>query len=489
MRDYTDHALDTARALGASYADVRVSEKRNQHISVKNGLVEAVAESTSAGFGVRLLVNGGWGFSSSYLLTFGEIDRVVDQAVQIAKASALVRSPKSDGSHLGPAVTSVGSYTTPYEIDPFTVPLGDKVELLLEADRHMRAVQGIAITSGTMHFQREHKYFANSEGAFIEQLLVESGSGISAMASAQGEFQRRSYPNSFGGQYVTGGYEHIRTLDLVGNAERVASEAVALLSAPPCPGGTFDLIIGGSQVALQVHESCGHPIELDRVFGTEAAYAGTSFLTPEKLYNFQYGSEIVNIVADATTPTGLGTFGFDDEGIPAQRTDIVRDGQFVGYLTNREEAQRLHRIIPDAPEISNGTMRADGWNRLPLIRMTNINLLPGSWTVDNLIAATENGLYLDINRSWSIDDRRLNFQFGCEVAYEIRGGKLGRMLRDPIYTGITPEFWRSCDAICDESDWVLWGLPNCGKGQPSQLSHVGHGASTARFRNVRVLGS
>ncbi len=486
MRDYTDRAMDVAESFGASYADIRVTEKRTQRIVVKNGLVEGVEETNSLGFGVRVLLDGAWGFASSYLLAFEEIERVVEQATRIARASALVRSPKSGGVHLGPPVTSVGSYTTPYETDPFYVPLTEKIEVLLAADREMRAVQGISITNGTMNFQREHKFFANSEGAFVQQILVESGAGISAMAAAQGEFQRRSYPNSFGGQFVTGGYEHMQRMALAENAGRIATEAVALLSAPACPGGTFDIVISGPQVALQVHESCGHPIELDRVFGTEAAYAGTSFLTPDKLYNLQYGSEVVNIVADATVPHGLGTFGYDDEGVPAQRTDIVKDGRFVGYITSREDAQKLHRIRPDAPETSNGTMRANDWNRLPLIRMTNINLLPGDWKVDDLIADTENGLYLDMNRSWSIDDKRLNFQFGCEVAYEIKNGKLGQMYKDPIYTGITPEFWNSCDAISD--DWTLWGLPNCGKGQPSQLGHVGHGASTSRFRNVRILG-
>lgn len=489
MRDYTDRALSVAEQLGASYTDIRISHKLIQHLGVKNGRIEAVHEESSDGFGVRVLVDGAWGFASSYLLTSAEMERVVEQAIAIAAASALVRSPHSDGVSLGAPVRTVGQYETPHRIDPFEVSVSEKLALLLEADRLMRSVEGIAITSGTMDFQREHKFFANSEGAFIEQTLIESGAGISAMASAQGEFQRRSYPNSFGGQFVTGGYEFIDDLRLLDHAERIASEAVALLSAPPCPGGTFDVIISGPQVALQVHESCGHPIELDRVFGTEAAYAGTSFLTPDKLYNLQYGSEIVNITADATSSTGLGTFGYDDEGVPAQCTEIIKDGRFVGYITNREDAQKLHRLVPEAPATSNGTMRADGWNRLPLIRMTNINLLPGNWTVDNLIADTQRGLYLDMNRSWSIDDKRLNFQFGCEVAYEIQGGKLGRLLKNPIYTGITPEFWNSCDAICNESDWKIWGLPNCGKGQPSQTGHVGHGASTARFRGVRILGT
>jgi TldD protein len=240
------------------------------------------------------------------------------------------------------------------------------------------------------------------------------------------------------------------------------------------------LILDGSQLALQVHESCGHPIELDRVFGSEAAYAGTSFLTTDRLGSFRYGSELVTMTADATLPGALGTFGWDDEGVPAQRTEVVKEGRFVGYLTDRENASRLG--LPG----SMGAARASGWNRIPLVRMTNVSLEPGTWTLDALIADTADGIYMETNRSWSIDDRRLNFQFGTEVAYAIKGGKRGGLLKNATYTGITPEFWRSCDAICDRDHWVAWGTPNCGKGQPSQTMHTGHGAAPARFRDVRV---
>jgi TldD protein len=259
-----------------------------------------------------------------------------------------------------------------------------------------------------------------------------------------------------------------------------------LLSAPQCPSGVTSLILDGPQLGLQVHESCGHPIELDRVFGTEAAYAGTSFLTPEKFRNFRYGSQIVNITSDAVTPGGLGTYGYDDEGVPAQKTDIVKNGQFVGYLTSRETASQLRKIHPDAPERSNGAMRADGWNRIPIIRMNNVSLQPGTWTLDDLIADTDDGIYMITNKSWSIDDKRLNFQFGTELAYEIKGGKRGRMLKNATYTGITPQFWAGCDAICNRDHWHVWGTPNCGKGQPGQTAHTGHGAAPARFRNVQV---
>jgi len=251
------------------------------------------------------------------------------------------------------------------------------------------------------------------------------------------------------------------------------------LSAEQCPQGTKDIIIHDSQLALQIHESCGHPIELDRVFGQEASYAGTSFLTPEKKGTFQYGSDKVTIYADATIPGGLGSFGYDDEGVPAQRTLIVDKGVFKNYLSSRETAHELG-------ELSSGAMRADGWNRIPIIRMTNINLDPGDWSLDEMIKDTKDGIYMETNKSWSIDDKRLNFQFGVEMAYEIKDGSLGRMLKNANYTGITYEFWRSCDAVAGEDEWHLWGLPNCGKGEPGQTAHVGHGAAPARFRNVKV---
>jgi TldD protein len=243
-----------------------------------------------------------------------------------------------------------------------------------------------------------------------------------------------------------------------------------------------DIILEGSQLGLQVHESIGHPIELDRVLGTEANFAGMSFLTLDKLGTLKYASDVVNVVADATPAhgPGLGTFAYDDEGVPAQATPIVKAGLFVGYLTSRETAAAVGQAR------SGGAMRAEGWNRIPLIRMTNISLLPGTWKLDDLIADTDDGIYMETNRSWSIDDRRYNFQFGTEIGWEIHAGKKTRMLKNPSYGGITTEFWNSCDAICGPEYWTLWGVPNCGKGQPMQAMGTGHGASPARFRKVQV---
>jgi len=486
LKTLTDRALNLAQVRGATYADIRIVRRRTQDLTVKNGVVEALSEDESQGFGVRVVVDGAWGFASSAHLAPDEVDRVTALAVQIARGSALF---KIHDVKLGPAVAHVGTYRTPVQVDPWDVPWEEKIDLLLKADKGMRATPGVTVASSSLGFVRENKIFANSEGAFLDQEIIESGGGIAALAvdRESGEVQERTHPNCFGHDQRTEGWEAILGMKLVDNAPRVGEEAVALLSADPCPSGTTTVILGATQLALQIHESCGHAIELDRVFGTEAAYFGTSFLTPEKYGNFRYGSGIVNLTADATLPGGLGTFCWDDEGVPAQRVPIVRDGIFCGYLTSRETAQQLREIVGDAaPETSGGAMRADGWRRIPIIRMTNVSLEPGEWEFDDLIADTDEGIYMELNRSWSIDDKRLNFQFGTEIAYEIKNGKMGRMLKNATYTGMTPQFWGSCDAICNENHWQVWGTPDCSKGRPDQVAHTGHGAAPARFRNVQV---
>lgn len=479
MKELLERALNMAQLRGASYADVRIVRREEESIAVKNGIVEALGHGQDQGLGVRVIADGAWGFASSAVLTTAEAERVAALAVNIARASALVKALDVD---IGPPVVSRGEYRTPVTTDPFGVPSERKIETLLKADGLMRKAPGVKVARGEMAFIRERKTFASTEGSWVEQEIVESGCGIEATAVQEGEVQVRSYPNSVGRHQMTRGYEFVEEMDLPGQAERIGAEAGALLRADRCPSGVMTVIIGGPQLALQVHESCGHPIELDRVFGSEASFAGTSFLTTDKLGTFRYGSPAVNITADSITPGGLGTFGWDDEGVPAQSTPIVREGVFVGYLMSRETARKLGKA-------SNGCMRASGWNRTPIVRMVNVSLEPGAWKLDDLIADTDAGIYMDLNRSWSIDDRRLNFQFGTEIAYEIKGGKLGRMLKNAIYTGITPEFWGKCDAVCDRDHWVVWGTPNCGKGQPMQTAHTGHGASPARFRGVEVRGA
>jgi TldD protein len=463
LKDALKNVLDAIKQK-VDYADVRLLTSRIERLKVKNGSVDSISDMTSKGFGFRVIVDGCWGFSSSSILTEEEAARVAEEAIEIARATRLAKTFDIDLGEMEPAVDT---YETKIVKDPFAIPLEDKIAVLLEADKIMGANPAIKTRECSCNSFLTDKIFLSTEGAEITQKIIECGGGITAFAVAEDDVQKRSYPNSWG-DTATRGFEFFEEMDLAGNAERTAEEAATLLKAPLCP-----------ELALQIHESCGHPIELDRVFGMEASFAGTSFLTVDKLGKFKYGSDKVFMTADATCEGGLGTFGYDDEGVPAQRTQIVDAGDFVGYISSRETASKLKQR-------SNGCMRADGWNRIPLIRMTNINLEPGEWDFDELIRDTREGILIDTNKSWSIDDKRLNFQFGTEVAWKIKNGKIEGMLKNPVYTGITPEFWGNCDAVCNEKHWHIWGVPNCGKGEPVQLAHVAHGTAPARFRKVRV---
>ncbi len=477
-RDLTDRALDTAAQLGAAYADVRVVHRQSESIAIKSGRVEGVSSGETEGFGIRVLVDGAWGFSSSSELNAAEADRIAGDAVRIARASATALRNRVRLDDRPPAR---GTFATPIEEDPFAVSLETKIGMLLAADVAANRPNGVSFTETRYDAMREHNTSAATDGSYTEQTLTHVGAGVEANAIEGDEHQRRSYPDADGGPFKAAGFEFVRGLALEANAERLGEEAVELLSAPQCPSGRFTLILDPSQLYMQIHESCGHPTELDRVYGTEASYAGTSFLTTDKLdEGFRYGSDLISIVADATAPGGMGTFGWDDEGVAAASVPIVKEGIFSGYLTSRETAPRIGRQ-------SGGAMRADGWNRIPLIRMTNLNLLPApGMSLDEIVADTDDGFYLASNRSWSIDDRRLNFQFATEVAYEIKGGRKGRLFKNPTYTGITYEFWRSCDAVGDERSYVMLGTPNCGKGEPVQGASVGHACSGARFRDVQM---
>src|SRR5262244_1330131 len=479
MWDLAAHSLDIAKLRGATYADARVMHLRQRDLTTKNGEVGTLAQSESIGIGVRVLANGAWGFASTDRLTKEGVAACAAEAVKIAKASALA---KRGDVVMAPEEAYVDSWQSPCQKDPFEIPLETQLALLLAADAEMRRVKGVTLTETDMQFRKIDSWFASSIGSLIHQRKVISGCGIGATSFQNDEIQKRSYPNSFGGQHALQGYELVESLDLMQHAPRVAQEAVALHAAAQCPQKTGTLILGGSQLGLQIHESVGHPIELDRVLGQEANFAGTSFLTLDQLNHLRYASPIVNVVADARIAhgPGLGTFAYDDEGVPAQSIDIIKDGEFRGYLSSRETAHLV------GLQRSGGTMRTESWNRLPMIRMTNVSLLPGAWSPQDLITDTDDGIFMDTNRSWSIDDRRYQFQFSTEIAWEIKGGKKKRMLKNPSYSGITTEFWNSCDAICSRDHWTLWGTPNCGKGQPMQTMGTGHGAAPARFRNVNI---
>ncbi|HZP18386.1 MAG TPA: TldD/PmbA family protein [Terriglobales bacterium] len=481
MRDLASSALNIATQRGASYADVRVVNDRSRALATKNGKIGNASDSQSEGCSVRVLADGAWGFASSADLRRSSVEAAAARAVDIAKASAMVK--QSDVTLVAEKPVTA-EWTTPHRIDPFSTSIEQNLDLLQKIDAELRSVQGVTLAETSMNFRREEQWFFSTEGSAIHQTKYTTGAGYVAYAFAGNEIQKRSYPNSFGGQWQNKGYELIEELKLLENARRIGEEAVALHSAAQCPEGVFDIILESSQLGLQIHESIGHPIELDRVLGMEANFAGTSFLTLEKLRTLQYGSELVNVVADARQEhgPGLGTFGFDDEGVPAQCTPIITQGLFTGYLSSRETAALI------GLQRSGGTLRAESWNRLPIIRMTNISILPGanSLTLEQLIASTDHGILMQTNRSWSIDDKRYNFQFGTEIGWEIKNGKRVRLLKNPSYSGITTEFWNSMDAICSREEWTLWGTPNCGKGQPQQVMGTGHGAAPARFRRVRV---
>jgi TldD protein len=470
--DAATAAVEAALAAGARYADARVMHRQYESMSARNGEIEELVRNESAGLGVRALIGSSWGFYAVPDMSDEMARSAGARAAEIATASAGLPAPLTD---LVPSAPAVGSWSSGCAIDPLAVPLSDKGDLLTAATLAMRE-HGAHHAEGLYQIWDTKKWFVSSEGHRIDQHIRECGGGISATAIGDGETQRRSFP-SYRGQYGTLGWELIDMIDLVAHAPHVAEEARALLTAPACPAGTTTLIIGGEQLALQIHESVGHAIELDRILGWEAAFAGTSWLDLNRLGELRYGSELMNITIDPTIPGALGSFGYDDEGTPATRRDAVRNGVWVGVLAGRDSAAVAGLDYA-------GSMRADGWARLPMVRMTNVGLEPGPHTLDEMIAATDDGILMDMNRSWSIDDKRLNFQFGCEIGWEVKNGKRGRMLRNPTYTGIGPVFWRSMDML--SSEIVPWGTPNCGKGQPGQAGHTGHPAAPARFTDVRV---
>ncbi|MCK5239164.1 MAG: TldD/PmbA family protein [Candidatus Thorarchaeota archaeon] len=478
MRDLTNKALETCSSEGASYADIRIVTVKDQDITIKKGNIDVLNLSTIKGFGVRVIANGGWGFAGSYDLDSKEIERVAKLAVRIGKASG---STRKEPLKLVDVEVVEAKYETKVKKDPFSVPVEEKLEVLQTAEQRLaKGGEMIKVSQSDYRAHQEDKVFASLEGAYIEQKIIWCGGGISVRAAAPGiPPQFRSYPGSFRGDFASRGQEHFDSLDLVANVDNTLNEVMELTKAEACPTERTTLLLDGHQLQLQIHESCGHPTELDRALGTEAAFAGTSFMTPDQLGNMKYGSEHVTMTADCTLEGGLGSYGYDDEGVKAKRVELVKDGLFLGYQTSRETAAQL------GLDYSSASMRADSPQRIPLIRMVNINLEPTGWKRNEIIEDTKDGILMSTNRSWSIDDKRLNFQFGTEIAWEIKNGEITRVLRNPTYTGITPEFWGSMDAS-SKDDWRLWGTPNCGKGQPVQVMYVGHGCGTARFHNVRV---
>ena len=468
-------ALETARGRGAEYADVRFENGRTERIEVRNGEVSTLRDDVTYGYGVRTLVDGAWGFAAADDLTPAGVDAAVARAVEIARASAAI------GTHRvgeAPKDVQVGEFATECELDPDVISLEQRIDLLAAAEYALHLHPRIRTGRARLDIWRTRKEFYSTIGSRILQDIRQIGSAIHALAVGDGDAQDRGWPGDRG-LYLTGGWEVVDRAGLIENAPRIAEEAVALLSAPQSPSGIKDIVLGGSQVSLQIHESCGHAAELDRALGWEANFSGMSFLSPELLGKLRYGSPLVNIQIDNTLAGGFATCGYDDEGSPSGISDIVRDGIFTGFEMSRDTARSIGRE-------TNACVRSQSWQHVPMIRMCNLNLLPGEHSLERLIGEVDDGIYMESNRSWSIDDRRLNFQFGCQIGWEIKRGKLGRMLKNPTYAGITPEFWASCDAVGDPSTWVPWGTPNCGKGEPMQVGRTTQAAAPSRFRQVQV---
>ena len=475
MLDLLARLMDSATAR-CDYADARHVVSRVETISVRNGRVDGLTRTAQEGIGVRVRVGGTWGFAAVRGDGERDAEQALSRAIVVAKSQPRMTDPVSAPEPPAAGEASFGEGT-----DPFEVALERKLDVLMAADAAMRGDPRVKVTEAHFAAYRDTRSFASTDGGRCVQESTECGGGISALAVEGDESQVRSFPGSHGSGVSQGAYEEFERLALVEAAPRVAEEAVALLSAPVCPTERTTLVLDGEQLALQVHESVGHAIELDRILGLEASYAGTSFLSADGLDSFRYGSELMNVTADATVPGGLGTFRWDDEGVEAQAIPVVREGVLRGFLSGRESAAEIG--LPR----SGGCMRAHGFARQPIVRMTNVNLEPGdAGTFEDLIADTDRGVYMETNRSWSIDQRRLGFQFATEAAWEIRGGERGRLLRNPSYAGITPEFWACLDAVCGPEAWRLWGVLNCGKGEPGQTMHVSHGTAPARFTNVQV---
>ncbi|HEX4947074.1 MAG TPA: TldD/PmbA family protein [Blastocatellia bacterium] len=475
-----DAAMDAARKAGASYADIRINRYRNEAISTRERQVQNVSRNYSFGFGVRALYKGAWGFAASRIVTPQEARRVTQQAVEIARANAQFQ-PRP--VRLAPAAKVVTSWRSAFEQDPFDAPLDDKIQFLLKLNERALSVKGVRFVNSQLSFVNEQKYFASTDGSRIEQNIMRGWPTftVTAVDQTKGDFQTRTSLPS--GRAM--GLEYLSKFPWLDEAEAAGHEAVEKLKAKTIASGKYDLVLAPSHLFLTIHESVGHSTELDRALGWEADYAGTSFLTPDKTGKFQFGSKLVNFYADRTEPTALATVGYDDEGVPGQRWDIVKNGVFVDWQTTRELAPLIGR------KTSYGCLHADSWDSVPFPRMPNVSLAAAKETVsmDDLIADVKDGLLMFGRGTYSIDQQRYNFQFGSQTCYEIKNGKRGAMVREAVYQSRTPDFWAACDGLGGASTFELGGTFSDGKGQPGQVSAVSHGCPPARFRQINVLNT
>lgn len=475
-----DAALATAKKLGASYADIRINRYRNESVNTREKQVLNVSSGQNFGFGVRVLINGTWGFAASPIVTLEEVQRVTREAAAIAKANSTITRKKIE---LVPTPKAEANWKSSFERDPFEVPTDEKIQILLKMNEAALAVQGVSFVNSSMSSVNEQKYLATSDGSRIEQYIIRTNPSFSATATNRttGDFQAVNSLRE--AQQI--GFEYMSKHDWVGEARQAAEHAVMKLKAPSVAPGKYDLVLHPSHLFLTIHESVGHPTELDRALLWEANYAGTSFLTPDKTGKLQFGSKIVNFVADRTQPQGLATVAYDDEGVPGQDWNIVKDGVFVDWQTTRDSAKLVGKSK------SYGCLHADSWGSVPFPRMPNVSLQPAKEKVsqDDLIAGVEKGILIYGRGSYSIDQQRYNFQFGGQTFWEIKNGKVGGMLRDVAYQSRTTDFWGACDGLGGKETYELPGSPNDGKGEPGQSNAVSHGCPPARFRNINILST
>jgi TldD protein len=478
MDALTRFAVETALREGAEFADARIERIWVEELLVRNGELALSSAREEFGIGVSVRLKGARGFAA---LSLSAADDRAGVLATVRRALELARSLSAGFSaraKFAPEPGHKGSFCTPMEVDPFQVPLRERLELLRNAERSLGGRPEVVVREAALSLRREERWHTSSEGLDVHQELTRTGAGLAATAVDAGQCERRSYPASFGGDFAGRGFEHVTEMRLVENGPRIRDEAIALCSASACPAGERDLILMGNQLMLQIHESVGHPTELDRALGAERDLAGGSFAQPAMLGNLRYGSEAVTLMADSTAAGGLDTRGWDDEGVASGRWPIVERGRFVGYHTNRDCAAAI------GESSSRGAARAESWYHPPIVRITNLSLMPGEWKLEDLIADTQDAVLCDTVKTWSIDQQRINFQFTTELGWEIRDGKRTRLLRSPTYQGRTVDFWNSCDAVCDAQHWRLWGIANCGKGNPMQIAEMSHGAAPARFRKV-----
>ncbi len=487
LEKLADSALREAKRLKASYCDIRIIRYRDQNVGVrlspergtgKTLEVPSVNDVESFGFGVRVIVDGAWGFAASPVVTPQEIVRITGEAVTVARANASI---KAKPVVLAPVKPYRDRWTAPYEKNPFDVAVAEKLELLLDSGRAIKKNQQVFGSGGSLSSRSEDKYFASSEGSSIQQLIFQTFGQL--QANAVDLVNRKSKTRNYMPAPVAAGYEAVPKMNLGENALRIRDEVVEHLKAPAVRPGKYDLILMPSHLSLTIHESIGHSTELDRALGYEANYAGTSFLTLDKLGKFRVGSNIMNVYGDRTTPQGLSTVAYDDDGVKTGRFDIIKNGIFVGYQTIRDQAH----LVGDKE--SKGCCYADSWSSVPFQRMPNVSLAPGrdEDTLENLIGGVDNGILIEGRGSYSIDQQRYNFQFGGDAFYEIKGGKRGAMIAQVAYQSRTPEFWQACDAIAGPAYWQLYGLFRDGKGEPGQINAISHGCSPTRFRQINVI--